>query len=460
MCADRSRGRPARPLLLVIALGPAQALALSLGLAGCAGGLASAARSGDLAAIDRRVAEGAEIDAQDLQGNTALYQAARAGHADAVERLIEAGADPDLANSFGSTAAHVAARYGHVEVIRALGRAGADLDLRNRGIDAGMRPLGSATGSLARGDVPGATPLMRAASAGQLEAAKALVEAGATLPAPDAIREAHFAGHVEIAAALTLATREARRAGRVARARYPASYPRRVAVVIGVSRYEQWPSLEGAAGDARRVADTLRELGFDQVIERYDGEATRTALLEVLGRDLAAAARPGDLAFVYFAGHGQTEGSGSQAQGYIIPVDGVPGEAYATGISMASIRELGDRVEAGHVYFAMDSCYSGLGLVTTRAGTPGTGDRMRSAVQMLTAGTAGQQAIERGGRGLFTTYLLRALEGDADDDGDGVVTASEIGAFVSEQVAAASRNKQTPQYGTLEGSGEVGFALP
>ena len=195
--------------------------------ASCAGGLSGAARSGDVASIDRLIADGADLDAQDLQGNTALYQASRAGRTDAVERLLAAGADVDLENSFGSTPVHVAARYGHADVIRALARAGADLDRRNRGIQAGMRPLGGATANLARGDTPGATPLMRAASAGQIDAVRALVEAGATLPAPDAIRAAHFAEHVEVAALLTRATRDARKAGRVARARFPSRYPRR-----------------------------------------------------------------------------------------------------------------------------------------------------------------------------------------------------------------------------------------
>ena len=68
-------------------------------------------------------------------------------------------------------------------------------------------------------------------------------------------------------------------------------------------------------------------------------------------------------------------------------------------------------------------------------------------------------AVEVGGQGLFTTYLLRALSGEADYDGDGAVTATEIGAFVKPQVTTASGNRQTPQFGTMEGSGEVVFLI-
>ena len=68
--------------------------------------------------------------------------------------------------------------------------------------------------------------------------------------------------------------------------------------------------------------------------------------------------------------------------------------------------------------------------------------------------------IERGGRGVFTSYLIEALSGDADYNGDGFVSASEIGAFVPSAVTQATDGRQTPRFGTLEGSGEVVFDLP
>ena len=81
----------------------------------------------------------------------------------------------------------------------------------------------------------------------------------------------------------------------------------------------------------------------------------------------------------------------------------------------------------------------------------------KRAVQMITAGAENEQVIERGTRGLFTTYFLRAIEGEADFDDDGWVTASEIGTWVKPQVSNASQNQQTPQFGSLQGNGEVVF---
>ena len=61
--------------------------------------------------------------------------------------------------------------------------------------------------------------------------------------------------------------------------RFGPMYRRRVAVVIGINRYQSWPDLEGAVSDARRVAEQLRKIGFDAVTEVYDSDARREDLL-------------------------------------------------------------------------------------------------------------------------------------------------------------------------------------
>ncbi len=79
------------------------------------------------------------------------------------------------------------------------------------------------------------------------------------------------------------------------------------------------------------------------------------------------------------------------------------------------------------------------------------------AVQMVTAGMEGEEALEVGGEGVFTANFIRAIRGAADGDGDGLVTASEIGAYLGPAVTNSTSGKQTPQFGSLEGEGEVLF---
>lgn len=246
---------------------------------------------------------------------------------------------------------------------------------------------------------------------------------------------------------------------------YAPFYGRRVAVVIGINQYEKWPPLEGAVGDAQRISAMLRDMGFNEVIEVYDRDATRQHLLRLLGMELAQKVTEEDFAFIFFAGHGQTETlPNGQKRGYIIPVDGDAQDVFSTAISMDTLRDLSNRLPAKHVYYAMDSCYSGLGFVRGLTSIPKTQGYLekitsKRAVQMITAGMEGETAAEFGGQGLFTTKLLEAFRGEADFDGDGFVTANEIGTYVRPSVTNASADLQTPQFGSLEGSGEVVFEV-
>jgi uncharacterized caspase-like protein len=216
------------------------------------------------------------------------------------------------------------------------------------------------------------------------------------------------------------------------------------------------------------VAAQLKRLGFDTVLELYDEEATRNAILHLLGTELRERTSENDLVMIFFAGHGQTEtlpGPAREKRGYIIPVDGDPNRVFSTGIPMHQLRELTNRLPAKHVYYAMDSCYSGLGftrgLGLVKKGTSNYIDKItsRRAVQMVTAGGEGEEVLEREGRGLFTTRLIEALSGEADLNDDGYVTANEIGTYVTPRVTEDSDAQQTPQAGRLEGEGEIAFKM-
>jgi peptidoglycan/xylan/chitin deacetylase (PgdA/CDA1 family)/uncharacterized caspase-like protein len=244
------------------------------------------------------------------------------------------------------------------------------------------------------------------------------------------------------------------------------------AVIIGINDYQSWPKLKHSVNDADAVERELTvRFGFprENVIKLIDGSATRQRILQVLGDDLADAGRVKreDRVFFFFAGHGATRTmpDGRQA-GFIVPVDADRANFYSTAISMSAIREAADLIPARHVYFVMDSCYSGLAL--TRAAGVFSRDQSyleevtrRTARQILTAGGAEQQVADDGpnGHSVFTWALLQGLDGKADLDANGVITASELGAYVSPVVTSFSR--QTPAVGNLPGSegGEFIFEL-
>lgn len=89
---------------------------------------------------------------------------------------------------------------------------------------------------------------------------------------------------------------------------------RRVALVIGNSAYQNVPALANPEKDAKAVAQSLRNIGFEVVsLEEND---TREKLLNAL-RSFATEAEKSDWAIVYYAGHGMEVGGVN----YLVPVD-------------------------------------------------------------------------------------------------------------------------------------------
>ncbi len=84
----------------------------------------------------------------------------------------------------------------------------------------------------------------------------------------------------------------------------------------------------------------------------------------------------------------------------------------------------------------------------------------RPAVQVITAGRAGEVAQEREGNGLFTRVLLKGLGGAADRRGWGWLSLDHLGEYVRDRVYAESGKQQYPQFGNLSGDGQFVFVLP
>ena len=242
-----------------------------------------------------------------------------------------------------------------------------------------------------------------------------------------------------------------------------ALYGKSFAVVIGINDYEKWPGLEFAVADANAVKNSLQKTGFDHITLIMDKEATQRRILTELFHKLPEKVGRNDRVLFYFAGHGQTEDMpGGGKKGYIIPVDAETDTYASTAISMEQIRSLSSRIAAKHIFYVMDSCYSGLGLNRSAGVWPGISDYLRKVssmrvVQIITGGGQGEQVQEREGHGLFTSYFLEAIAGEADLNKDNVVTGTELGAYLRPTVSNASRQTQTPLFGRLEGEGEFLF---
>jgi hypothetical protein len=93
-------------------------------------GLLKAAQAGDTATVCKLLGQGADINAQDAQGITALMLAAAHGHAEVVRLLLANKANINTQNAQGCTALIFASQNGHTEVAAILIESKADVNAR------------------------------------------------------------------------------------------------------------------------------------------------------------------------------------------------------------------------------------------------------------------------------------------------------------------------------------------
>jgi ankyrin repeat protein len=110
--------------------------------------LLKAAKSGDLAEVRSQLAAGADVEARNADGATALMLSAHAGRLDVVRALIDAGANVNATDERGWGALAKAVYNpdldrGFADVVEALIEAGADVEAP---IGYGIRPLMLAAG--------------------------------------------------------------------------------------------------------------------------------------------------------------------------------------------------------------------------------------------------------------------------------------------------------------------------
>lgn len=182
------------------------------------------------------------------------------------------------------------------------------------------------------------------------------------------------------------------------------------ALLVGIDHYEDFNDLGGCVNDVTAIEALLRRNdddspNFDCVTRTtITGGVTRDRLLTDLDALLGGGA---DVAILYFAGHG--DGSGADVA--LVTEDGTnqtPGIAFSellTKVATSPVRE---------IIIILDCCFAGAAGGVPQLGTSATA--LREGVSILAASRGDQTAGEiPGGQGLFSAYLVGALDGGAAD---------------------------------------------
>lgn len=239
--------------------------------------------------------------------------------------------------------------------------------------------------------------------------------------------------------------------------------PDAVAVVVGISRYENRdvPSVEYARKDAEAMRQYLiYTLGYreDRILTAYDEGASAIKLRTLVEVELPRLVKQSGASdvFVFYSGHGVPDTGNFQQ--YLLPYDASPTNLSVAGYPLEDLyRNLGT-LKSRSVTVVLDACFSGLSErgPLVRGASPALLKVTDPALHLPNAVVLSASAKDEvanwywdKGHGVFTYYFLMGLRGHADRDGDGRVLAGEMGEYLREKVPeralTVSGRVQTPQ---------------
>ena len=231
-----------------------------------------------------------------------------------------------------------------------------------------------------------------------------------------------------------------------------------VAIIIGVADYKKLPRADYANDDARIFYDyAIRGLGVkaENIKLLVDVDAEQGEIYKAFKTWLPARVKSTTDVYVYYSGHGLPSADGQTL--YILPQLADRDLVEETGISQIKINAAIQATKPKSVTIFLDSCYSGAARtgqalltsarpISLKANTT----TFPSDFTVLTASTAEQISSSSNElkHGIFSYYLMKGMEGDADTNKDGKITAGEMQAYLSENVtkqASLTNRVQQPQ---------------
>jgi hypothetical protein len=234
------------------------------------------------------------------------------------------------------------------------------------------------------------------------------------------------------------------------------SNPNALALIVGVSKYENTNAKAMYAdNDALVFKDyAIEKLGIrpGKIKVLLNNKADEKEILLSIKEWLRRSAKPNQSdIYVFFAGHGLASDDGKNM--YLLPYDGEPRLLEKTAILRNEMFSDIKEAKPKSVTIFLDTCYSGV----TRneemliAGRPIAIKVKEQAIPdsfTLFSAASNEQIsrpLEEAKHGMFSYFLMKGMEGDADANNDNKITARELHAYVEQNVVQQSSGSQTPE---------------
>jgi hypothetical protein len=254
----------------------------------------------------------------------------------------------------------------------------------------------------------------------------------------------------------------------------------KMAIVIGVQEHDdkKIQNLKYCQADVEAIRTALTDpdtCGFKKgdVVVLHTGLAgrlhqpTKNRILGAVATQLGRA-RPGDTVVLFFSGHGVIRAG----QAYLVPRDCNVKDIPGTAVPIADLVEMFSECQARHRMLILDCCHAGAegrnlvvepvpGGLTQPGGTrlAEPFKKLKNQVVTLASCQEDEKSYEWTAkkRGYFTHFLVESLQsGFADVDGDGVITSTELAAYlegtVRDQVKHDLGKSQTPSLVVIRGA--------
>jgi|SRR5579862_984107 len=237
------------------------------------------------------------------------------------------------------------------------------------------------------------------------------------------------------------------------------------ALLVGISRYQKLLK-EQFLHYADRDADTFYEhlragrggsVPESNMVLLTNEKATTAAIRDHIHQFLKTRATINDTVVLFIAAHGIVNDSADDRDAYIVTYDTDPQDLRSTALPMAEVVRVMDEdlQHVGRVLVFIDVCHAGsIGTIASKKGNKvnaivGKYLERKGQVFGLLASQPDEYSIEAGnfggGHGAFTYFLLRGLNGDAENKSTGMIGPNDIFAYVLSKVRDATDSQQSPE---------------
>jgi len=231
----------------------------------------------------------------------------------------------------------------------------------------------------------------------------------------------------------------------------------KTAIIFGIESYENSPKARYANNDAKYFAAYARNafgISKKNIKLLIDNDAKRSDTLVALKNWLPPRIKKNQTElFIFFAGHGLASINGEEL--YILPQDSVPTLLRETALSRKDLFDIILALEPKSVTMFFDACYSGITrdeetlLASARGLKKIKEDDIPKNFTIFSASGMDQisSGLDEAEHGIFSYYVMKGLEGDADINSDRKITNAELLSYLNDHVPLKASElgiEQTP----------------